>query len=149
MGDERRSAPHAPSGPPVAVARRLAVPAGVLALAVGAVAYVGAVDPNQPGHYPTCPFLLLTGLQCPGCGSLRTLHALAHGDVGTALGLNVLTVAMVPVLAFFWARWAVARARGVPTRRKAGDPRAIWGLFAVVVVFWVVRNLPFGTFLAA
>jgi hypothetical protein len=113
------------------------------------VAFVGLVDPNAPGHYPACPFLALTGFQCPGCGSLRTLHALAHGDVAQAVALNVLTVAMLPVLAFFWTRWTLARARGRPARARVGDPRMIWGLFALVIAFWVVRNLPFGTILAA
>ena len=42
------------------------------------------VDPNQPGHYPTDPFLAITGLYCPGCGTLRALHALARGDLLTA-----------------------------------------------------------------
>ena len=31
---------------------------------------VAVLDPNEPGHYPTCPFLRLTGLGVPGCGSL-------------------------------------------------------------------------------
>ncbi|MEW2359096.1 DUF2752 domain-containing protein [Spirillospora sp. NPDC029432] len=129
--------------------RRLAAPGGVLALAAAVVAFVAVVDPNAEGTYPSCPFLALTGHQCPGCGALRTLHALAHGRVGTALALNVLVVAMLPLLAFFWARWTAARARGRPVRTRAGDPRLIWALFAGVVVFWVVRNLPFGAFLAA
>jgi hypothetical protein len=46
-------------------------------------------------------------------------------------------------------RWTIARVRGRPTRTKAGDPRLIWAFFALVMVFWLVRNLPFGAFLAA
>ncbi|GAA2438190.1 hypothetical protein GCM10010191_61690 [Actinomadura vinacea] len=129
--------------------RGLAAPGGVLASAAAVVAFVAVVDPNEPGNYPTCPFLALTGFQCPGCGALRTLHALAHGQFGTAIALNVFVVSMVPVLAFFWLRWTVARARGRPARRKAGEPRVIWGLFAGVMCFWLIRNLPFGAFLAA
>ncbi|WP_157610497.1 DUF2752 domain-containing protein [Spirillospora albida] len=134
---------------PAAAARRLLAPAAVLVLAASAVAYVAAVDPNDDGHYPTCPFLSLTGYQCPGCGSLRTVHALAHGELRTAAGLNPLAVAMVPVLVFFWLRWTAARAADRPARTRAGDPRLIWALLAVVLLFWLVRNLPFGTFLAA
>ncbi|GAA3507737.1 DUF2752 domain-containing protein [Actinomadura keratinilytica] len=121
----------------------------MLLLTCAAVLYVAAVDPNEDGRYPTCPFLALTGYQCPGCGSLRTVHALAHGRLGEALGLNVFVVAMLPVLAFFWLRWTIARAGDRPTRTKAGDPRLIWALFALIMVFWLVRNLPFGEFLAA
>ncbi|MBW8487537.1 DUF2752 domain-containing protein [Actinomadura parmotrematis] len=129
--------------------RRIWRPAGVLGLAAGVVVFVSLVDPNEGGHYPTCPFLWATGYQCPGCGTLRVLHALGHGRLGEALGLNVMTVAMVPVLAFFWGRWALASWQGRPTRTKAGDPRLIWLLFAAVMVFWLVRNLPFGHVLAA
>ncbi|MFG2007167.1 DUF2752 domain-containing protein [Spirillospora sp. NPDC048911] len=133
-------------GGPVA---RLAMPAGVLLVTAAVVSYLAAVDPNESGHYPTCPFLAVTGYQCPGCGSLRTIHALTHGDLGTALGLNVFTVAMIPVLAYFWIRWTFARARGRPARTKPADPRLIWAFLALVLLFWLIRNLPFGTFLAA
>ncbi|TDC76874.1 DUF2752 domain-containing protein [Actinomadura sp. 7K507] len=124
-------------------------PGGVLLLTTAVVSYIAAVDPNEQGHYPTCPFLALTGLQCPGCGSMRTIHALAHGDVPTALGLNVLTLAAIPALAFFWFRWAKARAQDRPTRTKAAHPALIWAFFGAVLLFWLVRNLPFGSFLAA
>ncbi|MFF5265505.1 DUF2752 domain-containing protein [Actinomadura viridis] len=134
---------------PNMTARGLWAPAGVIVAAAAVVTFVALVDPNEQGHYPTCPFLALTGYQCPGCGSLRTLHALAHGQLADAVALNVFTVAMVPLLAFFWLRWTAARARGRPARTRAGDPRLIWLLFAVVMLFWLVRNLPFGAFLAA
>lgn len=160
MIDEHRPALPQPGGPATgrrngagdrsaaAVVRRLLRPGAVLLLTVAAVSYVAAVDPNEEGHYPTCPFLALTGLQCPGCGSLRTVHALAHGQVLEALSLNVLTVAAIPALAFFWLRWTLARAQDRPVRTKAAHPAFIWAFFGVVLTFWLVRNLPFGSFLA-
>ena len=129
--------------------RSLAAPGGVLVLATAVIAVVAVVDPNERGTYPTCPFLALTGFQCPGCGSLRMVHALAHGRVAEAISLNVFAVAMLPLLAFFWARWTVARARGRPSRTRAGDPRLIWGLLVAVLGFWIMRNLPAGAALAA
>ncbi|MFD0477703.1 DUF2752 domain-containing protein [Nonomuraea thailandensis] len=66
----------------------LLAPLGVAAAAGAVFAVVGVIDPNEPGHYPTCPFLWATGLYCPGCGTLRTVHALAHLDPVAALGLN-------------------------------------------------------------
>ena len=45
-----------------------------------ALATLATVDPNQPGHYPTCPFLATTGFYCPGCGALRAVHDLLHGE---------------------------------------------------------------------
>lgn len=127
--------------------RDLRAPLGVAALAAGAVAVVALVDPNQPGHYPTCPFLALTGLQCPGCGSLRAVHAMAHGDVSVALGLNVLTVLAAVALVVIWLRW-VRRSWTGRQRTGVAPPAMLWSLAVVVVVFAVVRNMPFGAFLA-
>src|ERR1700716_3309549 len=34
---------------------------------------------------PLCPFRLLTGLPCPGCGLTRSLVSLLHGDLSAAV----------------------------------------------------------------
>jgi hypothetical protein len=46
----------------------LRAPLMVAGATLAATTYVGAVDPNEGGHYPACPFLALTGLYCPACG---------------------------------------------------------------------------------
>ncbi|MGW5126395.1 DUF2752 domain-containing protein [Streptomyces sp. NPDC004069] len=122
---------------------RLAVPAGVLAAVAGAFAYVGAVDPNEPGHYPVCPLLRYTGVYCPGCGGLRSAHAFVHGDLATALHDNALAVVGYLVFAVGWTLWAVRAARGRPMRLVLG-PAHLWSLGALLLGFTVVRNLPFG-----
>jgi hypothetical protein len=131
-------------------ARRLATllpPLGVAALAAAAVGVVAVVDPNEPGHYPTCPFLAVTGQFCPGCGSLRAVHAMARGDLGAAVGLNVLAVLAVVPLLVIWLRWLGRSWAGVPRRSVAPAP-ALWVLVLVVCVFAVLRNLPAGAALA-
>ncbi|HEX4814339.1 MAG TPA: DUF2752 domain-containing protein [Nonomuraea sp.] len=129
-------------------ARALLAPLGVAAAAGAVVAFVGVVDPNTPGHYPTCPFLWLTGLYCPGCGTLRTIHALAHLDPVAAIGLNPLAVAVIPFLVFWWGRWVVRAWQGRPRRTTLAHPAWLWAFIALIMVYWVVRNLPFGAFLA-
>nr|WP_308408695.1 DUF2752 domain-containing protein [Streptomyces sp. AC627_RSS907] len=138
-------APAPSSGVP-AVAVRLAVPAGVLAAVVGAFAYVGSVDPNEPGHYPVCPLLRLTGLYCPGCGGLRSAHAVVHGDVLTALHANAPAVLGCLGFAVLWTFWVIRAVRGRPLRIDPG-PVHLWALGTLLLVFTVVRNLPFGGWL--
>ncbi|MFC3346340.1 DUF2752 domain-containing protein [Streptomyces echinoruber] len=123
--------------------RRLAVPTGVLAAVAGAFAYVGAVDPNQPGHYPVCPLLRYTGLYCPGCGGLRSAHAVVHGDLLTAVRDNALAVAGYAGFAVLWTVWVVCAVRGRPLRATP-PPALLWSLGALLLMFTVVRNLPFG-----
>jgi hypothetical protein len=127
---------------------RVLAPLGA-AVAVGAaVAFVGTVNPNEPGHYPACPFLMLTGLYCPGCGGLRSVYALAHGDPVTALGLNPFLVVMVPVLVALWGRWALRSWRGESLSGKSIHAAYIWIFLALMIAFWIVRNVPFGEFMA-
>lgn len=128
------------------VASRVAVPAGVLAAVAAAFAYVGAVDPNELGHYPACPLLRYTGLYCPGCGGLRSAHAFVHGDFPAALHANALAVLGYLAFAALWTVWVVRAVRGRP---PGLDPRPglVWSLGALLLVFTVVRNLPFGGWL--
>jgi hypothetical protein len=132
---------YAPAGPAKGVLTSVVGPLGVAALAAAAVGVAATVDPNEAGHYPTCPFLSLTGLACPGCGSLRAVHALAHGDVGAAVGLNLLTVLAIVPLVVIWVRWLVRTRTGEPRSTVAPAP-VVWGLLVVVVAFGVLRNLP-------
>lgn len=108
---------------------------------------VAVVDPGEPGHYPACPLLATTGLYCPGCGSLRAVHALAHGDVVSALGRNPLTTLAVPLLVVLWMRWLARSAHGRPTRRLP-SAALVWTVGAVLLAFGIARNLPGGAWLA-
>ncbi|MER5504455.1 DUF2752 domain-containing protein [Streptomyces sp. NPDC002766] len=128
------------------VAARLAVPVGIMAAVVGAFAYVGAVNPNEPGHYPVCPLYRVTGLYCPGCGGLRSAHAFVHGDFAAAVHDNALATVGYPLFAVLWTVWVVRAARGRPSRLTLG-PVHMWALGALLLVFSVVRNLPFGGWL--
>ncbi len=115
---ERPLSPHAVPGR----AARLAAPAALLAAVTAAFAYVAAVDPNEPGHYPVCPLLHLTGLYCPGCGGLRSAHAVAHGDLAAALQANAPAVLGYAAFAVLWTVWVVRAARGRP-RASTHRPR--------------------------
>jgi hypothetical protein len=95
------------------------------------------VDPARAGRFPACPFLTVTGFDCPGCGSLRALHELIHGHLTAAADYNLLLVAFLPCAAAVWFRTVTGRAR----------PRLLprWAVLAtiIVLVVWaVIRNLP-------
>ena len=47
--------------------------------------FLYVIDPEETRLIPACPFLSLTGLLCPGCGSARALHALLHGELAAAV----------------------------------------------------------------
>lgn len=106
------------------------------ALGLGALAYVGLVNPHQPGSlFPPCPFKLLTGWNCPGCGGLRMTHDLLHGDVSAAVVDNVYLLIGLPLLAV-WSLWRARRGRPVLS------PVLLVMLIATATAWTVVRNLP-------
>ena len=119
--------------------------------ALAALTLVGAlvlynVDPRNPSSYPVCPFLGLTGCYCPGCGTLRALHQLLHGNLLAAMGYNPLTVLSLPFIAYSLAASAL-RAFALPAPRPVFVPsKLIWGLFAAVIAFWALRNVPYEPF---
>ncbi|MEV7020697.1 DUF2752 domain-containing protein [Kitasatospora sp. NPDC093558] len=140
------AAPTASAPPPVL--RRLGPPLAALAAAAVPAVYVSVVDPNAPGHYPSCPFLAATGWWCPGCGGLRCVHALAHGDLTAALHDNAVAVLLFAVLGVMWLRWAWAALTVGPVPGISLGARR-WALIGLLVlVFTVVRNLPVGAGLA-
>lgn len=106
------------------------------ALAAGAVAYVGLVDPHRPGSlFPPCPFKMLTGWNCPACGGLRMTHDILHGDLAAAVVDNVFLLVGLPLLAA-WVIWRM-------TNRQPGLGRPALVVIAVSTLAWtVLRNLP-------
>ena len=112
-------------------------------LAVAGVAALYLFAPDQHGFYPRCFFYALTGWQCPGCGGLRAMHSLLHGDIGAAFAYNPLLVSLVPaMLAAVW--WLVVQKSAGKPLRLPMKPLCLWLLLGVGVVFAVVRNLPGG-----
>lgn len=106
-------------------------------------------DPSVSGSYPRCPFQAFTGLDCPGCGSMRGTHALLHGDLAGAVSHNLLLIPGALLVLWLWLVWTADAATGrqLPTLRPT--PLVSTVLVATVVVFTVARNVPAMVFLAA
>ena len=103
---------------------------------------VAAIDPNEKGHYPTCPLLALTGIYCPFCGGLRAVHDLAHLDLAGALDRNPLAVIALPVIAVLWLLWAQQAFTGKQLLTLPVRPGWGWAALGVLAAYMVARNLP-------
>ena len=122
-------------------ARVLAGPLLVAASALGGAAVLGARSPHVPGIYPTCPSLTLTGLYCPGCGSMRAVHDLWNLDLAGAWSMNPLAVLALPVVIGYWVAWVRRSVTGQP-RRYISPPWVPNAFLVVVIAYWVLRNVP-------
>ncbi len=118
-----------------------------VALCAGAIALSAATyvlwrfAPSRNAFYPPCLFHMTTGLHCPGCGTLRGLHALLHGRVIEALGHNALTIIALPLLAYAGLAAVMGRL-GRPLPMPRLHPALPWVAAAMYLLFGLLRNIP-------
>lgn len=134
-------------GPTSAMGKVEKMAAGALAAAGAAgVALLYRYEPTSVRFFPDCPLYACTGLLCPGCGTLRATHRLLHGDLAGALSMNPLMVLALPFLAWaLWATWAHNR-HGRPLPWLLASSTGGWILFATLIGYMVLRNLPWHPF---
>ncbi|MDR0961253.1 MAG: DUF2752 domain-containing protein [Mediterranea sp.] len=100
---------------------------------------------NPVGHalFPKCPFKLLTGFECPGCGSQRTIHYLLNGQIGNAIAANALLVLSIPYLLIAILLYYIPKRTPwlLRLRNLLYGERAIWVVLVVILLFWIGRNL--------
>lgn len=114
---------------------------GVLIIAAAAALGVGAYFFDPVGGsfpYPRCWIKLLTGYDCPGCGSTRALHALVHGRIAEAWDYNPALFFVVPLIGLV----VIAESDRYPRlRRYLLSPAAAVMIIAAAAVWTVFRNL--------
>ena len=112
--------------------RRAKINLAVAALVILAIiAFFSFVDPTASPYFPRCSFRALTGFDCPGCGTSRALHSLAHGHLIEAFGYNpILFLAIPTVIILIFSKKA---------RRSVALPIVV---LVVILLYWVIRNLP-------
>jgi hypothetical protein len=99
-------------------------------------------NPAQNGFYPLCLFYQSTGLLCPGCGSLRAIHQLLHGNLVVAMHYNLLLVLCLPFGAWYGARFGIAKWKGEQFHFHVPNA-ALWSGLVLLLIFGILRNLPF------
>ena len=110
--------------------------------ALPCLAMVYARNPEEQGIYPPCIFYALTGLHCPGCGTLRGVHQLLHGNLIAAFGYNPYTMLALPVIGYAFLSALLLSAYGKRLPAVFIHPALIWGLLTAIIAFWVLRNVP-------
>ena len=112
-----------------------------LMMIAGVILY--GFDPSVSSNtiYPPSQSRLLTGLYCPGCGTLRGLHQLLHGSLSGAFGFNPLMVLSLPFMAIAYVRYALPAVTGRRLKPIFIHPNIIWWILRIVLAYWVLRNI--------
>lgn len=105
-------------------------------LSAAALGCAVAVSPPEAASGPViCPFRLLTGLPCPGCGMTRAWVFALHGDLRQALWANPFVMVTLPAAVALLVAMTVAAVR----RRQPPDVRPLLGsmMMRVALACWL------------
>ncbi|PWS32463.1 DUF2752 domain-containing protein [Pedobacter paludis] len=104
-------------------------------------------NPEVYNFFPECPFHKYLHLDCPGCGSQRAVHALLHGHVLSAANYNLLMVLSIPLLLVHFSLKVYSQITKKDFALKIWyHPSTPKIIFAIVILFWITRNIPFVPF---
>ena len=100
------------------------------------------VNPTTSLFIPKCPFKLITGWQCAGCGFQRALHAVLHGHVAEAISYNLFLVYSLPYFLLILFTEYVARGTLQVRFRQWFESKIAISLYVTLFCVWtVVRNV--------
>lgn len=109
---------------------------------IGAITLYFNVSPTSSRWFPQCPFRLLTGWSCPGCGIQRALHALLHGHWGEALSYNYFFVISIPYAAMVAAAYVIRKTAHNDRLANFLECRTFALFYVVCFLIWFfVRNI--------
>ena len=120
------------------ISRRPAIALTVAGVIIIAIIY-SLFDPAAP-FFPRCPIKMMTGVDCPGCGSQRALHALLDGRFAEAFAFNPLLFLLGPyactVIILEWFPQRHPRLRTALT-----STTAIAAIMVAIVAWTIIRNI--------
>ena len=122
---------------------RIGAFATVALAGTAAMAVLFVFDPSTAGFFPVCTLHEMTGWQCPGCGGLRAVHQLSHGNIAAAWHLNPFVVALLPVGLWLGLREMVHVLTGRQWPGLVTRPLFGWLLAGALILFGILRNVPF------
>ncbi|MDR2910886.1 MAG: DUF2752 domain-containing protein [Bacteroidales bacterium] len=120
---------------------------GLLTVTVTLAVLFFVLDPSEYVIFPRCPFNILTGYYCPGCGSQRAIHSLLHLNFTGVAGNNFLLIPAVALIIYSYTYSFINRFFGLKLPNIFYMKNMPWVIFFVIGIFGILRNLPYYPFL--
>ncbi len=104
------------------------------------------VNPSSVNFLPKCPLYVTTGIYCPGCGSQRATYELLHLNILGVFRQNALYVLGILILIYHLIISILNSFFHKNSYNYIYHPKTPWILLIIILIFWILRNLPFYPF---
>ena len=115
---------------------------GLLIVFTGLAVLFFFLDPAKHTIFPRCVFNSLTGYYCPGCGSQRAIHSLLHLDFAGVVSYNFLFIPAFLIILYHYLHPVFNRFLGLKLPNVFYFRSTPWIILGVVILFWILRNIP-------
>ena len=117
---------------------RVAATAAVMLVVAAIFCWYYYTHDPLAGGAPRCIIRLITGHECPGCGSQRAFHSLLHGDIAAAWHYNPFVFFAVPAAMFYII---VENGREIWPRlhARAVHPIILTAILLAIIAWWIFR----------
>ena len=114
----------------------------IIATACCALLALYYINPIDYIWMPKCPVKMIFGIDCPGCGVQRAVHALLHGRIKEAISYNLFLVVAIPYLIAILLSDYLREGELRQKLRFAVECK--WGTngyIALFILWFIVRNI--------
>ena len=123
--------------------RKRIIFAAIAGMAVVAIIlYSYFIDTSTEVLAPKCMLFKLTGFKCPGCGTQRALHELAHLNFGGFFRYNpILSLAIPYIVLLLYMQFFGGNERFPKFSEFIYGKKAIMWVFYLIIAYWALRNV--------
>ena len=121
---------------------KIVLVAAIILMLIAALYIFYTLNPETHSIFPKCPFLLATGLECPGCGSQRAIHHLLHLNFVDALRHNAFMILMIPYIFLgIYLQYLGGKMRHPRLENIFFGRWSALIVLILVVSYWILRNV--------
>ncbi|SFS31810.1 Protein of unknown function [Lutibacter maritimus] len=118
----------------------------MLFFGMGLLFIYSTINPTNVNFLPKCPLYVTTGIYCPGCGSQRATHYLLNLNFIGVVKQNVLYILGLCIIVYHFLIIAINAVLKKRIYNYIYHPKTPLIILIIVLLFWVLRNLPFAPF---
>jgi len=113
----------------------------LLSLSIAVMCFILILFPlDKYNFYPPCPWYYFTKTYCPGCGTMRGISGIIHGDLFSLFRYNFLAAISFPFLLYSYLSIGIKGFMGFQLPYLMTTKVEIYCLLGIIIIYALLRN---------